>query len=56
MLFLQILDAKSKVTDGRSWQLKLEISQGKQEQIYDIQVLQSLHRDYKLVKAEKIDA
>lgn len=53
----QILGAQSKVADTRSWALKLELSQGKQKaELYEVEVMQSLGHEYKLLKGEKIAA
>ncbi len=49
--------AQNKVAETRSWKLKLEVSQGKQKaELYEVEVMQSLGHEYKLLKAEKLAA
>ena len=50
---VQILAAQNKVAETRSWKLKLEVSQGKQKaELYEVEVMQSLGHEYKLLKAD----
>lgn len=51
---LQILSVQEKVSSGRHWIVTMELSQGPGAlQVYEVMVLQSVSKDYKLVSSKK---
>ena len=52
---LQVLQAKQKVANGKVWDLKLELAQGKQgAQVFEVEVARSLQNKFKLEKVTQV--
>lgn len=50
---MQVLQVRQKITNGKLWDLKLELGMGNQPgKIYEVEVSQSLQNQYKLERVK----